>query len=239
MQPNKSSGKEYKYTGVATLLLANGIATWQFIIHDGSILQVLWVYWLQSVIIGIINIVRIISSPLKISNFNSSTQTGQHGTNIASISHLIKYGLAFFFASHYGFFHLVYAFFLVKFGSPIISVNGSAPGSLDLGTVSAGILLLNGLIFFIHHVISLAYERAQLKEQPGEAPDIREIMSRPYRRIIPMHIIIISGPFVSIAFNNNALFFIFITLKVLVDLLAFNKGVSHPGKLSSAHNQTI
>lgn len=235
MPPANLNQRKVSYFNIMTLLLANGFAVWQFAVSHGSILQVLWVYWFQSVVIGLVNVGRILLLPIRLPGFPISLQNTGATIGPSRFEKIIRVGTAGFFAFHYGFFHLIYAIFLLSFGaSHTMLYIGNTPTHMSLGAVSAGLVLLNGIVFLIHHTSTLWVESAQLKLHPEEAADIGQVMKRPYRRIIPMHLIIILGPFVSVWVNNTAVFGLFIALKILVDMSQFYKGTSHPGNISAA-----
>lgn len=71
-----------------TLIISNLTVMTLALMQNWDISTLLWVYWVQSIIIGLFQFFRILS--LKISK-------------------------AFFFAFHYGFFHFIYAIFLSNF----------------------------------------------------------------------------------------------------------------------------
>jgi len=93
--------------------------------------------------------------------------------------------------------------------------------------VSALTILVAGAIFLIHHLISFAIEYRTVKNDPGNAPDLKATMFKPYARIIPMHIIIIIAPIISSLFGgNNTVMVVFIVLKTIVDIRMSRSGVS-------------
>src|SRR5689334_3693307 len=49
---------------IVSLLSANLTAIYFFVFHGGSVIQALWIYWLQSVIIGAVNVGRLLSYKL-------------------------------------------------------------------------------------------------------------------------------------------------------------------------------
>lgn len=72
---------------IVSLLLSNIIVIILAIAQRWEVSTVLWVYWMQSIIIGFFQFLRVVS--------------------------LEKFH-AFFFAFHYGFFHFIYAIFLAS-----------------------------------------------------------------------------------------------------------------------------
>jgi hypothetical protein len=110
------------------------------------------------------------------------------------------FGLPFFFAFHYGFFHFVYFFFLITM---IVDL----PGSVDYNVTK---YLLYALI--ANTVFSSISDVRKDAEYPV-APTL--VMFQPYLRIVPMHLLIIFG------FNSESdlswAFLLFIGLKTVAD----------------------
>lgn len=218
--------------GLVTLLIANGFATWQFISGGGSIQEVLWVYWLQSVIIGIINIGRILTFPVNARSLTFNLTSHQKPITIQMPANFLVIGrllAATFFTIHYGIFHIVYILFI-----PALTAfqDNSVPN--ETISISASLVLLNAILFAAHHIVTAYIERHQLTQHPTELPTLHDLMMRPYSRIIPMHVILIIGPVIAGVFDNTMVFLVFILLKVIVDLRLFYRGTSHPGSINAS-----
>lgn len=196
-----------------SLLGANLSAIIFFIVQGGSVMQALWIYWLQSVVIGVVSVARILSLSL-------------HG------NHIISLAAALFFIFHYGFFHLVYAIFLAAYSAQEISttINGApAVISFNEAGISVGVVLLSGALFAMHHTMSFIAERRS-EAAPHTlvhlADAVKRTLFRPYVRILPMHLIIILGPLLVIAVGANGVFVVFMVLKAIADVLLFRRNVS-------------
>lgn len=87
-----------------TLILSNLLVISLALIQNWDISTLLWVYWIQSIIIGFFQFFRILS---------------------------LKTFTAFFFVFHYGFFHFIYAIFLSNFfqNSPGLNLQDLLLGS--------------------------------------------------------------------------------------------------------------
>ncbi len=175
-----------------SLLLSNFLVITLAIVQGWEVTTVLWVYWMQSVIIGFFNFLRILSlKKFSTENFTINNQPTSPTSNT-------KLFTAFFFAFHYGFFHFIYAIFLFNF------FRSSQP--LDFGY-----LFLGGLIFFLNHFFSYRHNKII---DGQKTRNIGQLMFSPYARIIPMHLIIIFG-----AFLGQSTLIVFLLLKTLADLL--------------------
>ena len=143
-------------------------------VQGWSLSQMMWVFWAQSVFIGAINVVRMLS--LKEFSTDGVKVNGRR----PSVSVGTKYQMATFFAFHYGFFHFGYFFFLWEQG-PLTSFD---PMTLILGGFCA-------LGLFGAHSFSFVHNLS--RDFRHKAPNIGTIMMYPYLRIIPLHITIIFG----------------------------------------------
>lgn len=113
----------------------------------------------------------------------------------------VRFVPAGFFALHYGFFHFGYFQFI---GFPI---------ARDWKWVWIGLA-----IFFLHHLFSF---RRNFHREVG-AWNFARLMFFPYIRIVPMHIIIIFGGFITILLRNEfadrLVLIFFLLLKTNADL---------------------
>lgn len=197
------------------------VSTWALIISNVSIiffavyenlgiLEVLWIYWIQSVIIGVFNFIKILS--LK----DFSTEGFKQGNKQVPVTNAAKISTALFFLFHYGFFHFVYAIFL---GSGLPMFFGSKAES-----ISSNYFLYAIIIFFINYTIEFIY---YLKEREPK-PELGALMFAPYPRIIPMHLTIIFAGFVGagagiLSLDSSLTIIIFFTLlKTGVDVVSHN-----------------
>ncbi len=118
--------------------------------------------------------------------------------------------LAGFFAVHYGVFHLVYLVFLVSFALAGIYGIGDPLG------LAAGCA-----VFFANHLVSFLWYL------PREEASPEAIFSEPYARIVPMHLTIIAGVFVSLmvpgATGMRLVLLLFLLLKTVADVAAHLK----------------
>ena len=167
------------------------------------------VYWIQSIIIGLFNFIRII----QLKEF-STEGLSVNGKAIPAVP-FVKFYVAFFFLFHYGFFHLVYLIFILA-NSFHISIDGleeSEYKTVKLGNplnkTEVEYILLTALIFFINHLFSYIYNR----KRDTKKQSIRQLMIYPYARIIPMHLTLTLGVLL------RAPLLSFLLLKTLADIM--------------------
>ncbi len=143
-------------------------------VQGWSLAQMMWVFWAQSLFIGVINVLRMLS--LK----EFSTEGVEINGGNPAATRATKIGMALFFALHFGFFHFVYFFFLSE-QQPLRSID---PTSLILGGACA-LGLMGAHSFSYVHNLNRDFKHVK--------PKIGNIMMYPYLRIIPLHLTIIFG----------------------------------------------
>lgn len=176
------------------IILGNIASIVVAILQNWNIGQIMWVYWAQSVIIGAINVYRIL-------NLKEFTTDGmkQNGKSVPETS-AAKRGVAIFFGFHYGFFHFIYMVFLF----------GLFPLT-DISFDDLVFLLVIILGFFSVHGFSYRYNiNYDFKDKK---PNLGTIMFYPYMRIIPMHLTIIFGSMMVSSFS----LILFMVLKTAAD----------------------
>lgn len=174
-----------------TLLVSNIIVIILAVIQNWEVSTVLWVYWMQSVIIGFFQFFRILSlKKFTTKNFTINNQP-------ALPTSKTKIFTAFFFLFHYGFFHFIYAIFLA-------SVVVKVPKNFFS-------ILVGSLIFFINHFYSFIHNKI-IDEKLQQ--NIGKLMFTPYIRIVPMHLIIVFG-----AILGQNMLIVFLILKTITDII--------------------
>ena len=192
--------KYYKLTPSAVfLILANCIPIFGIFFFGWDAATILVLYWLESVIIGVMNIPKILAC----------RKTGQ-GVFMSVISNLF---LCLFFTFHYGMFTAVHGVFLAKFF-------GAQPIMDDL--IFGGPIVWTALIFLISHVFSMLVNFFGKKEYLGRAA--KEQMFTVYGRVFVMHLVLVGTGFATLAFGAPLISVIMlIILKTIMDLKAHNK----------------
>ena len=202
------------------LIFSNLLVIAFAVIENWDLLTLMWIYWFQSVIIGFFNFIRI----LTLKDF--STKDFHINNKPVKATKGVKIFTAFFFAFHYGGFHLVYLgfLFIASFTSIIPSSITSYPaGPSDIAANVSDIvtnviyILVSTAIFFINHLYSFLHNRKKDKKKQN----IGRVMFFPYARIIPMHLTIVVGiPFLGGGLIQTTLvLFLFLILKTIADVV--------------------
>lgn len=192
----------------ASLLGSNLLTLVVALIHNWPAGALLWVYWGQSVIIGLFNFLRMIS----LRQFSAEGVTS-NGRPVMP-TRATQRGMAFFFLFHYGFFHFVYMIFL--FGL-------AAEGLANLGAIG---LCLGS--FLVNHGFSFRYN---LVSDRRKVRHIGSLMFFPYARILPMHLTIIFGS--ALPWNRGVLL-LFLCLKTAADVIMHAVEHTAPGDAAAA-----
>lgn len=204
-----------------SLVFSNLAVIFFAIIDKLSAIDVLWIYWAQSVIIGIFNFIKIIS--LK----EFSTEGFKQGNKVVLPTKSTKISTAFFFLFHYGFFHFIYAVFLGSFSSFGVSHSGS---------LNLNYFYYSSILFFINYLIEFINS---YREPVTEIPNLGKIMFAPYARIIPMHLTIILGGFIAAAGStfsadtNLTIIVLFTGIKTLVDIITHSANIFSLAKVKA------
>jgi hypothetical protein len=156
------------------LLAGNAIAVVFAVISGLDPAEVVWAYWLESVIIGFFTVLAFGTIALR--SFRGSLPDAS-----------APIGMATFFTFHYGMFHAVYFAFLYV----LPWFNIADPDYLGIAGI-AGILFLSHGYSFATNVLRNPAELENTKENRNR------IMNAPYDRIIPMHMTIILSGFLMV-----------------------------------------
>ena len=187
-----------------SLLFTNLLTIFVAVLLNWNLIEVLWVYWGQSVIIGLFNFLKM----LKVS-FSQKEDVGLLAMSLF---------MSFFFLIHYNGFHLGYLLFLsVLSFAPNFFGNNLTFNFLNF----LPILLITLIIFFINHLFSFLYYSKKIQNYSFDRTNlfISKLMFRPYARIFPMHLTIIFGfLLLSLGFFNSVVLIFFLLLKTFADL---------------------
>jgi len=199
---------------VVSLIFANLVTIGLAILGGWDAATVMFIYWAQSVIIGIFSVISILGADTEALLKNLQKPIDEQGGTAQVTSRFAwtyQCILAGFFTLHYGLFHWGYYSFIVEsaiFGT----VNFTDPG-----------IWLSCALFFANHLYShITYRH----KGPKDYRYINEQFFSPYRRIIPMHLTIIFGSFFILALEvlgittTLPVLILFLLLKMYSDISA-------------------
>lgn len=188
--------KKYFSNPYFILLLAGNLyCIWYFNSHPNGFVTVLWIYWLQSIIIGFFNFIDL----LTIKNYNP----GGFKLNNQPITAQNKGCLPWFFLIHFGGFHLGYLVFIgVLFG---------------LGA-NFKFILIGAAAFFAESLLAFV-QRKQAQEQVQVS--IGSLFFLPYLRILPMHLVILAPAF--LGWQPSIVFLVLKTLADVLSFILYQR----------------
>lgn len=188
------------------LLLVNSlpiVGVWFF---DWSIFDVVFLYWAENVVIGAINILRIIVSNPE-PGVGRGVSSGLPAAARAA-SGGAKFFLVAFFTVHYGMFCYGHQIFLIDLfgdGRSLSEVLSDSVIWLGIAAIAAS----HFYSFVTNFLMAGEYRRT----------DAKALMMRPYGRIVVLHVTIILGSFLYQAMGEPLLLLlVLIVIKTLVDL---------------------
>lgn len=155
--------------------------------------EMMFVYWIQSVMIGITHFVRI----LLLREFNTAGFTFSGRPMEETLSDKLR--IALFFLMFYGMAHVVF------FGLMLHGKGGGSGSAIGYS--------LCAIVFAFNHLYSLVHN---LQKDARGKPHLALLMVLPFARIVPMHVTIVlgQGRYVSVE-----LFFLFGGLKTVADVV--------------------
>lgn len=208
-----------RWLSAAVLVAVNlipliGVAFWGW-----SLMLILVLYWIESGIIGAINVV-------KIARAQGPTSIGVGGSRMTirmtgMAAGLARGGIIGFFILHYGIFWVVHGVFVLLL--PLFAgLSTVEPGATTLGPMDFGPLPLEGVglsaaLLAVSHGISFFVNYLGHGEYLHVSPE-QQMMSV-YGRVIVLHMTIIFGAFVIGFFGTPfAALVLLVGLKTLIDL---------------------
>jgi hypothetical protein len=198
---------------VLSLIAANVVTIALAILGNWDLATVMFIYWAQSIIIGVFTVISLLGVDTKALGADLSKPILDRGGTAVSTRYVVFYKccIAGFFCLHYGLFHWAYYALIVESGI-FGTVNFSDPG-----------IWLSCGLFFVNHLYSFMTFR---NTGPKGAMDINEHFFTPYRRIIPMHITILFGSMIIFALHiagittTMPVLILFLLLKMYTDITA-------------------
>jgi hypothetical protein len=178
-----------------SIVASNVLAAVLAIVLDWDVVELMWPFWIQSVVIGYYARKRM----LLLRSF--SVEGLRFGDRPATETPKDQRGAANFFALHYGFFHFGYFLFLMQ---------RSTQQKFDF--VDASLLVVVALAFVFAHRQS---HREHVAAVLAGRPNLGALMFMPYLRVVPMHLVILFGATLG---GGAATILLFTILKTLADI---------------------
>lgn len=199
------------------ILAGNALTLLAALVFGWGLVQLLWPFWIQSVVIGwyarqrILKLDRYCVEGVK---FNDRPVEATADT---------RRRIANFFALHYGGFHFVYLMFLFAF-----TVTASPAGYIDVRNEDTGELMavhvgnvtpidwlvFAGLGWTFWRAHRASHEEHVAADLAGK-PNVGTLMMLPYARVIPMHLTILLGIWLG---GGGAAIVLFALLKAVADV---------------------
>lgn len=176
-----------KDPGFWFLVLMNSYLIYYYVQNPGEFNTIVWIYWMQSILIGFFNFIDLIT--VKNPDETSMKMNDQPVTksNMGCA--------AWFFLFHFGFFHFVYAIFLLT---------GNLKGT------NGKIVLITAGILFAESTLQLL----RRKRVPNTVKvNVGKMFMTPYIRIVPMHLMILAPAMLGISGS-----ILFLILKTFADI---------------------
>jgi hypothetical protein len=209
---------------VVNLLPLIGVLFWGW-----SLMLILVLYWLESGIVGFINIFKIAlarggadSPPVRIDQYGNVTGNMRGLTTVST--NLAPGCLVPFFVLHYGIFWVVHGIFIfllplfAGFGGMRFSGDGSVGfATMDLGALpldalalgAAGMAISHGASFFLNYI----GRREYLSVSPGQQ------MFSVYGRVVALHLTIVLGAsLIAVLGTPVVALAILVAVKIVIDV---------------------
>jgi hypothetical protein len=182
-----------------------------------DLMLILALYWAENGIVGVINILKILTAEGRPPENFPVSVNGRPATS------LTRLGTAGFFCVHYGIFWIVHGFFVFTFvpamtGLDPLTRPGLGPFDGGLGALPDAPVLLAGVVgLAISHGVSFWTNYLGRGEYRRLSP--AEVMAQPYGRLVILHLTIIVGAFVSIFLGTPVgSLLVLVVLKTALDL---------------------
>ncbi len=177
------------------LLLGNLYCIWYFSNYSNGFVTVVWIYWMQSIIIGLFNFIDL----LTIKQYDAAG----FKVNEQPLTEKNKGCLPWFFLLHYGMFHFVYMIFL----------------GVQLGFGVDRLFLLVGVGAFLLEALMAFIRRKQAEETLRF--NMGGLFFLPYLRVVPMHLMIMGPAF--LGWQPSVIFLVLKTIADMLSFMIYQR----------------
>lgn len=199
---------------VISLVFSNLLVITLAVFEGWDFTTVMFIYWVQSLIIGLFTMVRLLfADTALIAEELAAAQAQAQEGDVRDTGRLriwgMKIGVSVFFVVHYGLFNLFYF---------VLFIGSESFGTLD--TVQPAIWAPI-VIFFLNHLFSMLY---YWKGEKKGGQFIANSILLPYIRIIPMYLTLMIGGFITGLFQLAGfttllpMLVVFLALKAYMDI---------------------
>jgi hypothetical protein len=223
---NGSQTSSDRWATALALVAANLLPLVGVLALGWDVASLLFVYWLESTVVGFFNVLRMAQAQGPVGNPRSRRSgLGQLPADVSrpsegtpdpltlpgsalSPSLASKVVLIPFFLVHYGIFMAVHlAFLLSVFGRPVIP-------AIELGLTAAALFASHGFSYVTYYLL----RGENLHASPASE------MPRPYGRIVVMHLTLLLGAFLATRWGSpTAALVVMVGVKILIDLLTHTR----------------
>lgn len=190
---------------IIALIIANVVPIIGVLFFDWSLFQIMFLYWLESIVIGFYNILKFIKMGWFLSIFYVP-----------------------FFIVHYGMFMAVHLSFIFAFFAPELVFRSLFPPKetiLMLISINAipliTLIISHGISFFLNFIGKHEYENINIGEQ----------VQAPYKRIILMHLTLLFGGWIIMLLKIPIFGLVLLVIfKTIADIHAHTKEHSSTNK---------
>ncbi len=186
------------------LLAVNSLPLFGVLLFGWSVFDVVFFYWIENVIIGALNVARILTSSGELAARDDPRLQGQKSPKKPGGA---KIFLAVFFTVHYGLFCWGHQQFVIgMFGD-----ERSVAEVMADPVIGIGILAIAGSHLF-------SFFKNYIDGGENQRVSAATLMTRPYGRIIVLHVTIIIGGFLVMLAGSQVLLLVaLIAVKTIVD----------------------
>ncbi|HVF95972.1 MAG TPA: DUF6498-containing protein [Flavisolibacter sp.] len=174
------------------LVLFNVYCIYEYKQNPGSYVTLVWIFWCQSVLIGIFNFAELLTTKnVDAQGFTINKQPvdPQKGRGC----------YASFFLFHYGAFHVAYLVFIIV--------------RTGLKGIDPMLFKFSLLLLFVAQTVTFFQHKQRYKNTP---PNLGFLFFAPYLRVIPMHLMILGPAFLKIEPAVT-----FLVLKTAMDVVGY------------------
>lgn len=192
-------------SSIISLVIVNLFPVYGILFWGWEIFPIMFLFWSENVVVGFFNIMRMLAC------------RPEEGAGWLAKAFLVP-----FFTFHYGMFTAGHGVFVIAiFGQGLIEKTGPNP-QLLLSIISNHNLDIALLALFISHGFSFYVN--YIRKGEYRTMSLQDLMMRPYKRIVVLHITLIAGGFLVMILRSPLYgLLLFILLKTSVDLMAHHR----------------